>query len=272
MAKPTVSILQWLDGAADAARRARLDPRDADALHDFRINVRRAIVHVKIGAKPRGVPAKLRKRLRRALRATGPWRDAHIESIWMKHYARRRSSGPGAAALERAVAQVRALAPADPHWWREVDRALMKARRAFEKGVSTKIDLRAARLKAAEKEWRRLARRLRRLNDASGRRALHKARIAVKKLRYILEAFRIAPRGLPDPAALRELQTSLGDVHDRDVIAGDIAAIEPTAELASPRRIALTRLARERRSLLLRAKRDWNALLRLAPQRPATKS
>ncbi|MFI5350633.1 MAG: CHAD domain-containing protein [Elusimicrobiota bacterium] len=261
MAKQTVSILHWLDGAADAARRARHDPGDAEALHDFRINVRRAIVHVKIDGRPREVPAKLRKRLRRALRVTGPWRDAHIESIWMKHYARRRSSGPGAASLERALAQVRAQAPADPRWWREVDRTLMKARRAFENGISTKSDLRAARLKAAEKEWRRLARRLRRLNEVSDKRALHKARIAVKKLRYILEALGKAPRGLPTPAALRGLQSVLGDVHDHDVIAGDIAAAGRTQAIAAPAGSALARLARERRRLMIGAARGWNLVL-----------
>ncbi|OYV69272.1 MAG: hypothetical protein B7Z67_09755 [Acidiphilium sp. 21-60-14] len=109
--------------------------------------------------------------------------------------------------------------------------------------------------------WRRLARRLRRLNDVAGQAVLHKARVAAKKLRYILEALGKVPRGLPAPAALRGLQTALGDVHDRDVIAGDVAALERSAALAAPRRSALARLARERRQLLLRARRGWKSLL-----------
>lgn len=261
MQRPSAAVVKWLDGAAEAARRARHDPRDADALHDFRINARRLIGYVKIIEKTRGVPAKLRKRLRRALRATGPWRDAHIESEWMADYARRRSGGHGSAALATAFSRHCAPAPAGPRWWRKVDGTLKELRRAVEQNAPRRKDLFAAQSTAAEKEWRRLLRRLRRLDDVCDQAALHKARIAAKKLRYLLEALDKTPRGLPPPAVLRRLQTALGDVHDRDVIAVDVAAAGREAALASPRRTALARLAQERRRLLVRAKRRWSRLL-----------
>ena len=266
MARPGDAVLKWLDGAAEAARQARHDPRDADALHRFRVDARRLAVYAKIVEKPCGVPVKLRKRLRRALRATGAWRDAHVESIWMAEDGRLRGGERGAEALTRALSRDRLLGPSEPHWRREVDETLRKLRRAAEANSPKKSELRAASREAAEKEWRRLARRLNRLNADSKPAALHEARAAARNLRYILEESGSPPRGLPAPEALRRLQTALGGVHDRDVIAAHVGAAPRRAELAAPKRSALARLVRERRELLIQAQRCWRSLLGEQPR------
>jgi CHAD domain-containing protein len=262
MARPGVSVIERIDGAAEAGRRARHDPRDADALHRFRVNLRRVVVSAKLLENPNGIPAKLRKRLRRALRETGAWRDGHVSALWLSDYAgRTRSQGGGAAALAKSLSRSAASAPAEPGWWRKIDRTLEKMRRAVEARSPKKPELRAAERAAAEKEWRRLTRRLRRLHRSCGPPALHSARIAVRRLRYLLEAMGTVPRGLPEPSALRGLQGALGEVHDRDVIAAAIAAAGRAPELRSRARRALRQLKREKSARLSCARRYWKSLL-----------
>ncbi|MBI5246898.1 MAG: CHAD domain-containing protein [Elusimicrobia bacterium] len=258
MAGPNVVVLEWLDGAAAAARRVRRDACDADALHRFRINTRRLVVYAKVLEKTCGVPVKPRKRLRRALRATGPCRDGHVEALWLNDYAQR--SRIGATALAKALSPE--AAPAlGRRWWRKVDGALEKMRLAVESTSLKKIAVR----EAAEKEWRRLAGRLRRLDRTCGQSALHAARIAVKTLRYLLETMETIPRGLPAPSILRRLQSALGEAHDRDVIAAGIAALDPVAKLRTPMRQALRQLKREKSSRLSCAKSCWKPLLKVSP-------
>ncbi len=262
MARSDDAVREWLDAASDAARRARRDPSDAGALHRFRINARRLIVYVKVLEKACGFPFGARKRLRRALRATGPWRDGHVGVHWLDDYAAR-SRGSGAAALAQAYRRRGAPVSAGPGWRREVDKALRRLRRGLDECALKKSELRAARRAAAAQEWRRLARRLRRLGRARDSAALHSARIAVKRLRYQLDTMEKVPCGLPKPSDLRRLQSALGEVHDREVIAAEISALGRGAQLRAPTRRALRRLKREESVFLARARRCWEPLLKV---------
>jgi CHAD domain-containing protein len=259
MAGPGEAVFDWIDGAAKAARRARRDPGDAVALHRFRVNVRRLIVYAKAVGGPSGVPAKLRKRLRRALRATGPRRDAQVEARWLADFLRHQDQS--AAAWARALLRRDGAVPAGLRAGLQVDKTLTKLRRAVkDEGAKPRV-LREAQNEAAQEAWARLARRLRRLENDRGVAAVHKARIAVKRLRYLLETSARPPRGLPAPAALRALQAVLGDAHDRDVIAARIATGKRAETAATAVPAALSQLARERRALLSRAERRWKPLL-----------
>ncbi|MEK7232482.1 MAG: CHAD domain-containing protein [Elusimicrobiota bacterium] len=258
-------VLGWIDGADKAACRARRDPLDAHALHRFRINARRLVVCGKVIEKSCGVPAKLRKRLRRALRLTGACRDAHVRALWLNNYSRR--SRNGAMALAKALSREVAPAPGR-RWWRKIDGTLQTMRRAVEASSLSKAELREAQRQAADKKWRRFTRRLRRLDTVCDQAALHAVRISVKRLRYLLETMEEVPRGLPTPATLRGLQAALGDAHDRDVIAAAIAALGPSAELRSPARQALRQLKREKNDRLSCAKSLWRPLLGAQEKKP----
>lgn len=254
-------VLEWIDGAAKAARKARHDPSDVHALHRFRTNTRRLIVYAKIIEKACDAPAKMRKRLRRALRATGACRDGHVKALWLDDYVRRSGSqDTGAKVLGKALARSGASAP-ETRWWRKVQRLLRKTRHAVEAGSLENSESRAAQNMAVKREWRRLERRLRRLDRTCDHSTLHAARIAAKKLRYLLETMRRVPRGMPSPSVLRGLQGALGEAHDRDVIAAGVAAAERAEKLGLPARQALRQLKRERDARLSCARLCWEPLL-----------
>ncbi len=214
------------------ARLERLEPRvlqppsqqDPDACHDLRVALRRLRTVLEVGRKVLGPfqADEVRRSLRELMRATGDLRDeevllALVTSVgvdgadvaqWIA--ARRRREHAQRLALVRMVRtgqlrRGRALLAAllsfrvDP----SRDRRLPKyARRAV--GQAGK---KADRLRDAP------------LDDAT---ALHDLRIAIKRLRYTIEAFAdVLPPDLAAQAArAAKLQKRLGDVHDLDVVAG----------------------------------------------------
>jgi CHAD domain-containing protein len=260
-ASPLDAVLGWLGAARAAARTA---PRDPEALHRFRVGVRRAAAVAEIARKPGGFGSKRRRLLRRALRATGPLRDRHVAEAWLENYARR--SAPAARAAPALAAEMRRTAPQErpkPRWWRRIGQALDALRRRVDLRSPDPGALRVALRRAAADERRRCARRLQRLDRGEAGRSLHKARISVKRLRYLLEALETPPRGLPPAAGLRGLQKALGDAHDRDVIA---AALRPAARRGGPsaRTLrALAQLRREKAARLAWTRRRWRRLLAL---------
>src|SRR5262249_8405742 len=80
--------LARLDDAASAATRLN-DPADREALHDFRVAIRK--LRVTVRAYPGGrdvVAAKQRRRLRRLARVTNPARDAEVQIAWFRTRSR----------------------------------------------------------------------------------------------------------------------------------------------------------------------------------------
>src|SRR5438128_2483508 len=85
--------LSLLD-AATAARERLPDTGDAEALHDFRVAMRRLRSTLR-AYQPQleAVPAKLRRRLRDLARATGEARDVEVQISWLE---RQRNELPAA--------------------------------------------------------------------------------------------------------------------------------------------------------------------------------
>ncbi len=81
--------LAYLDDAVAAAKRLS-DRSDAEALHDFRVTIRRLRVTLRTyPSLQASVSRKLRRRLRRLVRATNPARDAEVQLAWFVERARR---------------------------------------------------------------------------------------------------------------------------------------------------------------------------------------
>src|SRR6266511_1744489 len=81
--------LAYLDDAVAAAARLG-DRNDAEALHDFRVAIRR--LRVAVRAYPglhESVPWKQRRRLRKLARATNPGRDAEVQLAWFRVHSQR---------------------------------------------------------------------------------------------------------------------------------------------------------------------------------------
>jgi CYTH domain-containing protein len=71
----------------------------------------------------------------------------------------------------------------------------------------------------------RLERRLDRVEDADYQDEAHRARIAAKRLRYLVEPFAAELEGAPDVVKrLKRLQDALGEMHDADVLLARIPA------------------------------------------------
>ena len=284
MDRPATAVVRgiahrWLADARAAA--GRLDHRqDADALHDFRVAIRRLRSALRAWERWAGRAAarKVRRRLRDLGRRTNPGRDAEVQIRWLE------AQRHGLARRERAGLNwlLKRLRPAAAR------RHLAGLRRDLAR-VAAPLEERLTRLDAGDVPFgpvlaqvlsphaREAAERLAAVRDADDVEAAHDARISVKRLRYLLDP--VAPH-LPDGRAhvrrLKKLQDVIGNLHDAHVMedvlrdalaaaAGELAIAGNTAGVTRARRrderLGLATLAarnRERRDTLFRAlDADW---------------
>ena len=225
-----------LDLLAQArAAAARLPDRaDAEALHDFRVAVRRLRSWLR-SFRPE-VEDTLRGRWRRQLGAlaasTGAARDAEVmrailEGERAKLSPRHRRgvdwlAGRGAPASpgepdprERAARELERLAPHLADGLSRYQRAV-GARRVGRFG--------AAAARAVRGQAEALFRALAAVEGPDDVERAHRARIEGKRLRYLLEPLRqVAPAAIAAVRSMKALQDHLGDLHDRHVLAARIA-------------------------------------------------
>ena len=239
--------LALLDRAA--AQRTRLDDgHDACALHDFRVAVRRLRSWLRIWRPELGdeVGRRHRRRLRRVARATSPARDAEVRLGWLREQRDLRGGARSAglkwleARLAREsrdamnVVRERAaprfdrerprLERALDHWTSRHDTRSPVSEPSFAQLASDRVRQRTTALREA----------LDRLHGADEGSAAHDARIAAKRLRYLVEPLSGELADVVDPLleALESLQDELGEVHDaqlfgeRLLVLGEEAAAE----------------------------------------------
>ncbi|QDW66675.1 CHAD domain-containing protein [Luteimonas granuli] len=212
------------------AAHARLgDPGDRSALHDFRVAVRRlrSWLDMDVVLPGRMVPERALKRLRKVSKATNASRDHEVFAKWLRGRlgalsgderaaadwvlavlgARASRSDPGVGGkVEREYARSMELLDDSLPWYRSLHHV--------ERGqqvVSFAASLAALlRLDVAE-----LRRRVTAVAGEDDGKAIHRARIAGKRLRYHLEPVAAAVPGVPECLQrLRTLQDLLGDFTD----------------------------------------------------------
>lgn len=272
--------LRFLDEAQ--AGRARLDDaEDAEALHDFRVALRRLRSTVRAYADylEGGVGGKDRRRLRALARATGESRDGEVMIGWME--ARRgdlaEAELPG---LDWLLGRLRSRQE-------KLDRALRdEVAEDFTRAcrrLSARLEWYPARVAADDpREGPRMgdvvapmvaehAETLRAALEAvrsiDDQDRAHDGRIEAKRLRYLLEPF---AEEMDDARAivkqLKRLQDVFGQMHDAHVAAGLLADERARAEAKDPRPEpdvlpgldALAAAAQsETERLYAEAERDW---------------
>lgn len=221
--------LAYLDDATAAAVRLG-DGSDREALHAFRVAIRR--LRVTVRAYPgihESVPRKQRRRLRKLARATNAARDAEVQIAWFNDRAARFT-----AAQRAALAPFRARLRARRRT--EHAQAQQKLQRSFGK-LDRKLRRRLAALQLDaglhEAPFRAVAAatlvkyageldaHLAGIAQSTSPAQLHATRIAAKRVRYLLEP--LAP-GLPDGAPLvdrlkrlQDLFGTLTDAHELEV-------------------------------------------------------
>jgi CHAD domain-containing protein len=231
--------LTYLD-QIDRARARLGDTLDQDALHDFRVGVRRlrSAIRAYRGDLKGSVSGKMRRRLRDLARATNDRRDVEVQLAWLGKQSGHLGPDdvPGffwlAGRLEDRKQKTYDRAIADVA--RRYEKAAAKLRRAL--GI-LRIELetrQGQRLATFQEvtgglaclEVARLRDDLSRTRDQSDAEQAHRTRISVKRLRYLLEP--IARRNRRAGALVRrfkEGQDLLGEHHDMHVLSAAVESL-----------------------------------------------
>jgi CHAD domain-containing protein/CYTH domain-containing protein len=224
---------------AAAARERFHDPDDAEALHEFRVALRRlrsTLGHYATQLED-GPKRGDRRRVRDLARATGAPRDAEV-LIGLVEGWRGELGEVEAPGAEWLLARLRGRREAAAReLLREVAADFAKASRRLERRLGDfrgRVDadrvwaepscaeVVRGRLLAGVEELRL---HLEAVRDVADQEEAHEARIAAKRLRYLLEPFAKEVDGLARLLRrLRKLQELLGDMHDAEVAWGEAAA------------------------------------------------
>lgn len=234
-------------------------------VHDLRVALRRcrtmadALSEVNPGHGWR----KLKKDSRNLFHALGGLRDIQVEQEWLKKLA------PAGDPIRKQLLKV--LAPMEQKQRKMAEEALNRFDRKDWKKLAQKLSAKAQFFPLESVVFQRLA--LTRLNEAAelyerarkgrSRIAWHRLRIGLKGFRYTLENF-MPQRYAPWSDNLKRVQDLLGEVHDMDVLRGEIrrgsAKLNAAAVLQWYSRIEEARKARlnEFRSIVTGNESLWN--------------
>ena len=219
-----------------AAARDRLDdPADAEALHDFRVALRRLRTWLR-AFRPvlrDTVRGKTVRRLAGVADATGASRDLEVHIDWVNR-ARRQLKGEerkGATWLLKRLRDEKATCDAELR--RVLDDAFDKTLRRVEKALSRyearvegELSYADVAGEIVERHLQSLASGMEAVTGLGDRAQAHAARIATKRLRYILEI--VAPADSDQARAivtLKELQDRLGELHDAQTFGSELASL-----------------------------------------------
>jgi CHAD domain-containing protein len=260
--------LSYLDQAT-AARERLADPADAEALHDFRVALRRLRSCLKAyrDLLDESVPKKLAKRLKRLAGATGPGRDAEVQLEWLRGQGSRLVSHqrPGSSWMLARVNDRRREAYEGLQ--EEIERDFPDVHDDLHRRLAvyrTKVHLDPAAPRPTLGEATAailhdqvadLVAHLAKVEDADDKDKAHEARISAKRVRYLLEPF---AEELPDSAPVikrfKALQDLLGDLHDAHVLEDELTRAVEDAAAERTRRILQLSLD-DPHSALLRVQR-----------------
>jgi CHAD domain-containing protein len=252
------------------AERRLADSQDFEALHDFRVGLRRLRSCMRAYRAPLkgSVSKKVRRRLRDLTLSTNANRDTEVQLGWLRQRAGQ--LGPGEVEglawligrLEGRQHGVRAKALS-----RVGGRFLKAAAKLRPRLQTIRLVVQTGRgqppasfsLVTGElicEHVEQLAKHLSEITGPAETKEIHSARIAAKRLRYLLEPLsRRAPGAKSLIRRLKGLQDMLGDLHDMQVLSEEIAsslaalvkAVPPPGAVAGL--MALERLAAQQSSL-----------------------
>jgi CHAD domain-containing protein/CYTH domain-containing protein len=253
-----------------ATTRARLiDPRDTEALHDFRVAVRRLRSWLR-AYRPflgRSVRGKDRARLRAVAQATSVARDTEVHLAWLRDEAEHLDAPQRAGAnfLRRHLEARKRAADAELH--AEVGSDFVKASEVLITSLPVYVlrgrvdepyparvhSMAAATADRITRGIHTLRDRLSRVQSIADQPVAHKARIEGKRLRYLLEP--IADRidgGKELVKQLKALQDIIGELHDASIFVDEVLAATEGAPATHAARAGLVALVEHlrRRQLL----------------------
>lgn len=227
--------LDLLD-AVDTARARLSDPHDHEALHDFRVALRRLRSWLRAFDDALGLAfgAQVKRRLNALAGATGESRDLQVHVQWLESL-RDQLDSRERTGVDRLLGELhKRKSSADARLARVLDRRYASLRDRVKDQCSTftahvrhdtkpETWLGTVASELIEKRLAKMCRALDGVHSIRSQRPAHEARIAEKRLRYLLEPLR---GDVPSLALLVErlavLQDVLGDMHDADVFGSDV--------------------------------------------------
>jgi len=255
-------VAAQLEKTEAAAERLK-DSEDHDALHDFRVGLRRLRSALR-AYRPwlgRAASRKVRSQLRDLGRATNRGRDAEVQAAWIREIGGKLSavSRKGTGRLLQQLRRRRTSHLVDlEREFREVGDRIRKRLDLGANGAETFATVYAglvARYSRVAVDCIAAVRRPDQVEEA------HEARIAVKRLRYLIDP--VAPE-VPAAAEVSErletLQDLLGALHDAHVLEEELASASEQREAPVRAIKALEARNRERRDRCFSAlDADWLA-------------
>src|SRR4051794_10069951 len=247
--------LSFLDQAA-AARPRLDDPGDTEALHDFRVGLRRlrSCLRAYDAELADSIPKKLAKRLKRLAGSTGPGRDTEVQIEWL------RARSPHLSAYHRA-ALTWLLVRLEERKQEAYDEFADEVADEFDKveedlrarlsvyRVEIHLDPKEDRPTLAEAtahilhhQVAELEEHLAKIADADDETEAHQARISAKRVRYLLEPLvDEIPGAGPLVKRFKALQDLLGELHDAHVLEAELG--ETVEEAAAERSSKILKLS-----------------------------
>jgi len=235
--------LELLRGVRET--RDRLDDAsDADALHDFRVALRRLRSWLR-AFRPLlrdTLSGKTERRLKRIADATGASRDLAVHIEWIEHArsSMRGGSRYGATWLLERFRAGRAIRDGELRAVinDEYDRATKRVENALQYYHAPVLEPEGpfahAMAGALGQHAANFGSAVKRVSGQGDRDEAHAARIASKRLRYVLEPLAPASADAHDVVEeLKLVQDTLGELHDAQLFGSEIAAVR--AELIADR-------------------------------------
>jgi CHAD domain-containing protein/CYTH domain-containing protein len=256
---------------ADAeAALARLGNRqDTEALHDFRVAIRRVRSLLRAYGRwlGRAGGKKVRRRLRSLGRATNAGRDAEVQLTWLEGersgLARGERAGLNWLTKRLRATRLQNYRTARRHVRQDFRRTRDLLVKRLGELDRSEPSFRETFTQLLRREAADLETRLAAIHDAAAEEEAHGARIAAKRLRYLLEPVTREVPGLRKPVArLKKLQDVLGELHDMHVLEGSL--VEALEEVATEKARQLRTLALAGDTAALRRSRRRDERLGLA--------
>jgi CHAD domain-containing protein len=262
-----ILALHFLDQAAAAWPRLQ-DKEDTEALHDFRVALRRLRSCLRAYRDPLEgtLPKKLLKKLRRLAQATNPGRDTEVQIEWLRGRGRHLSSYHRAGLSWLLARLEERMQAAYDEMEAELKEEFLEAETELRRRLSiyrteVRLDGSGSRTTLADvtaeilrEHVRELGEHLARVETVEDEEEAHEARIAAKRARYLLEPLADElPAAGPLIKRFKAFQDLLGDLHDAHVLETELSQAVEDAAAERARRtfeVSLDGVADER---LLRA-------------------
>jgi CHAD domain-containing protein len=256
--------LAYLDEISRAQLRLA-DPLDTEALHDFRVGLRRlrSCIRAYRGELEDSINRKTRQQLRKLTEDTNAGRDSEVQLHWLYQQT-------GRLVPEEMDGLAWLVGKLEGRKFETLDAVRSNVGRRFSKLASKlRPELRTFRVEVRTGNDQRrsfgqltgdlivsyagaLRETLASVGAANDKERAHAARIAAKRLRYLLEPLsRRVPRAKSLVGPLKQLQDLLGELHDMQVMGDEIASSMKSLEAmgahsrAIPGLLQLQQIARE---------------------------